>query len=203
MSEEKTRYYLNGVFFQGRDIVATNGHILFLQKMTADIFGEKGVILPRMAVKAVLDIAKELKEGIFTLIIHDNDRVTVKIGPVKIVSKVIDGTFPQYERVIPVNAKSRGQWSPEYIKAAMPEIKILAKIAKTRTPAIKLTGKKILFSGKEWPQVSIDLKKYEVGFNADYLSMMPGGEFRQNDANAPALFTADNGRLAVCMPMRV
>lgn len=203
ISTEETRYYLNGVFFQGRDMVATNGHILFLQKMTADIFGERGVILPRMTVKAVLDIAKELKEDIFTLIVHDNDRVTVKIGPVTIVSKVIDGAFPAYERVIPKGAESRGHWSPEYLKAAMPEIKILAKIAGSRTPAIKLTDNKIIYGGKDWILKGAFPEKYEVGFNAEYLAMMPAGEWSQDDNFAPALFAADNGRLAVCMPMRV
>lgn len=100
MSNEKIRYYLNGVYFDNAGMTATDGHIL---KHVAQPFaGEEkpSAILPDFAVKIILDAAKEEKvTGISIQFI--GPRAIVAIGRYLLRTKLVDGTFPDYTRVIP------------------------------------------------------------------------------------------------------
>src|SRR5204863_272919 len=111
ISTEETRYYLNGIYLHATKsnevpvvrAVATDGHRLARVEMTAPegAAGMPGIIVPR---KTVLELRKLVEEG--------EDEVQVALGETKIrcaigeaalTSKLIDGTFPDYDRVIPVN----------------------------------------------------------------------------------------------------
>lgn len=98
ISTEETRYYLNGVFFRGYDdktvAVATDGH-----RLGRHIVGEtapfEGVIVPRKTVSL-------LPKGTVTVSVSTN-RIQISSADFVMTSKLIDGTFPDYERVIPRN----------------------------------------------------------------------------------------------------
>ena len=113
ISTEETRYYLNGIYLHATKnnevpvvrAVATDGHRLARVEMTAPegAAGMPGIIVPR---KTVLELRKLVEEG------DGEDEVQIALGDTKIrcaigeaalTSKLIDGTFPDYDRVIPAN----------------------------------------------------------------------------------------------------
>lgn len=99
-STEETRYYLNGVYLHNVDgkltTVATDGHRLALAN--CDTATEiKGVIVPR---KTVAEIGKVIETGLVTVSVSET-KIKFENGPTVIVSKVVDGSFPDYTRVIP------------------------------------------------------------------------------------------------------
>jgi DNA polymerase-3 subunit beta len=112
ISTEETRYYLNGVHFELRDdmlgLVATDGHRLSYREMglpAASRTGElpRGVILPRDACRALLALPKGETELGFTSTIEGQPPLKgwLQSGRFRIEFKLIDGTFPDYRRVIP------------------------------------------------------------------------------------------------------
>lgn len=107
VSTEATRYYLNGVFMHihkaGMRVVATDGHRLHLDTLPpvkADLKHAAGVIIPAKTVAVVLRALKLYPDAPCELEWTD-ERVAVRVGAVLVESKTIDGTFPDYERVIP------------------------------------------------------------------------------------------------------
>ncbi len=111
ISTEETRYYLNGIYFHvARDgdtpklrAVATDGHRLARVEtdLPAGAGDIPGVIIPR---KTVAELRKLLDEGAGTVQVSLSEtRIQFRVGAVILTSKLIDGTFPEYERVIPKN----------------------------------------------------------------------------------------------------
>ncbi|MBV9538718.1 MAG: DNA polymerase III subunit beta, partial [Acidisphaera sp.] len=109
ISTEETRYYLNGIYMHatesdGRKVlraVATDGHRLARveEPEPAGAAGMPGVIIPR---KTVAELRKLLDEESGDVGIGLSDtRIQFRVGPIQLTSKLIDGTFPEYERVIP------------------------------------------------------------------------------------------------------
>ena len=109
ISTEETRYYLNGIYLHAVKVagksmlraVATDGHRLAQAQMDAPAGAEEmtGVIVPR---KAVGEIQKLVEEPDATVDVEVSDtKIRITIGPLVLTSKLIDGTFPDYERVIP------------------------------------------------------------------------------------------------------
>jgi DNA polymerase-3 subunit beta len=203
ISNEETRYYLNGIYFHsatsnGTQVlrgVATDGHRLArvevpLPKGAADI---PGVIVPR---KTVGEVRKLLDESDGSVDIELSDtRIRFATGNVTLVSKLIDGTFPDYERVIPTgNDKSRA------IKLAV------AKGVVTLSATSPDAG-----SATEEIEVEYKAAALEIGFNSRYLlditEQITGAEarFLMADAGSPTLVRdgADESALYVLMPMRV
>lgn len=226
ISTEETRYYLNGIYIhttksQGKSVlraVATDGHRLARVEIeapegTADL---PGVIIPR---KTVNELRKLLDET--------NDAVTIELAPTKIrvtfgdvtlTSKLIDGTYPDYERVIPAgNDKVMNVATKELAQA----VDRVATVSTEKSRAIKLALSKGLLaitaqsaeSGSANEELEVDYQdsKLEIGFNARYLldiAQQIGGETTRvvlADAGAPALVEdpADATSLFVLMPMRV
>jgi DNA polymerase-3 subunit beta len=228
ISTEETRYYLNGIYLHATcdqawnqepalRAVATNGH----QLARADVAlpegaaGMKGVIVPR---KTVIELRK---------LIEDDGDVAVSVGENKIrfaaatatmTSKLIDGTFPDYDRVIPQNNDKTIEIDREQFTAAVDRV---ATIESGRTRAVRMVidhgTLTVAAQNPETGTASEDLDAsytaapIEVGFNSRYLldiAVQISGEslrFDLADAGAPALIrdAADASSLYVLMPMRV
>ena len=109
ISTEETRYYLNGIYLHAAEVddtkvlraVATDGHRLARveEPLPQGAAGMPGVIVPR---KTVNELRKLLDEASGDVEVALSDtRIQFQVGPVVLTSKLIDGTFPEYERVIP------------------------------------------------------------------------------------------------------
>jgi DNA polymerase-3 subunit beta len=226
ISNEETRYYLNGIYFHsatsnGTQVlrgVATDGHRLArvevpLPKGAADI---PGVIVPR---KTVGEVRKLLDESDGPVDIELSDtRIRFATGNVTLVSKLIDGTFPDYERVIPTgNDKVLNVPCKEFAHA----VDRVSTISTEKSRAIKLAVAKGVVTlsatspdaGSATEEIEVEYKAaaLEIGFNSRYLlditEQITGAEarFLMADAGSPTLVRdgADESALYVLMPMRV
>jgi DNA polymerase-3 subunit beta len=211
MSDEEVRYYLNGVYLRPLDgnivAVATDGHRMSVHSAPlADEF--PAVIVPAKTVGLIPsgDIRVELS----------STKIRLTSGDVVITSKLIDGTFPDYERVIPRNNDKIIAVDAGTLRAAANRVVL---ISNERGRSVKLSAANDSIdltargAGEASDSVACEYSNdpVEVGLNAQYLSdvltAMPDGQVRiaLADAGSPVLFTSpanDNLRV-VAMPMRV
>jgi len=226
ISMEETRYYLNGIYLHTTkadnvDVmraVATDGHRLARVEMAAPegSMGIAGVIIPRKTVGEVRKLLDETS-GMIEIALSES-KVRFTFDSIVITSKLIDGTFPDYERVIPVGNDKILDTNAKLFAAAVDRV---ATISSEKSRAVKLSltqGQMILTataaeagSATEELEVSYDGNPMEVGFNARYLIDIlqqvegEGVRFHLADASAPAVVqdVADSSALYVLMPMRV
>jgi DNA polymerase-3 subunit beta len=226
ISTEETRYYLNGIFLHthgdGADLklraVATDGHRLARSETAAPSGSEgmPGIIVPR---KTVSELQKLLDnpETVVTVELSDT-KIRFTIGPVVLTSKLIDGTFPDYQRVIPTGNDRRLIIDRQSFASAVDRV---STISSERGRAVKLSiasGQVVLAvnnpdSGSATEELAADYDSdpIEIGFNARYLldvaGQLSGGDarFMLADAGSPTLINdmADDNTLYVLMPMRV
>jgi DNA polymerase-3 subunit beta len=226
ISTEETRYYLNGIYLHAVKVagkpmlraVATDGHRLAQAQMEAPAGAENmtGIIVPR---KAVGEIQKLVEEPDATVDVEISDtKIRITIGPLVLTSKLIDGTFPDYVRVIPQgNDKVLKVDRSEFAEA----VDRVSTISSERGRAVKLAlsdGKMVLSvnnpdSGSATEELGVDYPAdgLEIGFNSRYLldvaAQLETGtaEFRFADPGSPTLITDDGeeNALYVLMPMRV
>lgn len=226
ISMEETRYYLNGIYLHTTksdkvDVlraVATDGHRLARVEMAAPqgVKGIAGVIIPRKTVAEVRKLLDETSEMIEVAL--SDSKVRFTFGGIVITSKLIDGTFPDYERVIPTGNDKILDTNAKLFGAAVDRV---ATISSEKSRAVKLSlseGQLILTanapeagSATEELEVSYEGHPMEIGFNARYLIDIlqqiegDGVRFHLADASAPAVVqdVADSSALYVLMPMRV
>jgi DNA polymerase-3 subunit beta len=227
MSTEETRYYLNGVYLhvaKGPDgavlrCVATDGHRLALvdAPLPEGAGDMPGVIVPRKTVG-------ELRKLVDT---DDDTSIAVSVSETKIrfatpevtlTSKVIDGTFPDYARVIPAgNARRLEVDAAEFAQA----VDRVATVSSERSRAVKLTldEDRLVLSvnapdsgaADEELAVAYADERLEIGFNAKYLLEIAGQVDRENavflfnSSADPTLMRegTDASAVYVVMPMRV
>jgi len=226
ISSEETRYYLNGIYLHAAQregkatlrAVATDGHRL--AQVDLDLpkgaRGMPGVIVPR---KTVHELHRLLEDSDATVTIGiSTTKVRFELGPIVLTSKLIDGSFPDYQRVIPQgNDKSMRVSSAQFMAA----VDRVSTIASERGRAVKLNiGKDKLVvsvtnpdggSATEELPVEYNAGNLEIGFNARYLldigGQMEGDtlEFLLADPGSPTMLKdgADESALYVLMPMRV
>jgi len=225
ISTEETRYYLNGIYLHPATgngptlrAVATDGHRLAQVEMPrpegAD--GMPGVIIPRKTVhelhRLLEDSDAEVKVGVST------SKVRFEIGTVTVTSKLIDGTFPDYARVIPQGNDKALTVSNAQFKSAVDRV---STIASERGRAVKLNladDRMVLSvsnpeggSATEELGVSYSSAPLEIGFNARYLLDIADqldsdtAVFKLADPGSPTLVRdgEDESALYVLMPMRV
>lgn len=226
ISTEETRYYLNGIFFhtvtEGTDLklraVATDGHRLARAEMDAPSGSENmpGVIIPR---KTVGELQKLLDDPEAMAKVEVSDaKMRFTIGSVVITSKLIDGTFPDYQRVIPANNDREMRIDCDGFAKAVDRV---STVSSERGRAVKLSlsdGMLLLTvnnpdSGSATDEVAVgyESEPMDIGFNAKYLlditAQLTGDEavFLFADAGSPTLIrdTASEQALYVLMPMRV
>ena len=230
ISTEETRYYLNGIFLHtvdGEDgpklrAVATDGHRLARIDMPAPegAVGMPGLIVPRKAVAEIQKLVDDGGESVKIDLSTAKIRLTFGEGEsgVVLTSKLIDGTFPDYQRVIPTgNDKLLTVEKGDFAKA----VDRVSTISSERGRAVKLAladGRLTLSvnnpdSGNavEELDVDYDAPALDVGFNARYLlditSQLDGDTalFRLADPGSPTVIQDRDGASAlyVLMPMRV
>ena len=226
ISTEETRYYLNGIFFHVTDdelrAAATDGHRLarFTLKKPDGADGMPDVIVPR---KCVAELRKLLEESLDTNVLIDLSASKVRFtlggeNGVVLTSKLIDGTFPDYSRVIPTGNDKLLRLDPRSFYEGVDRVATIAT-EKTRAVKISLETDKVTLSvtspdnGTAAEELPADFKAqgFEIGFNANYLkdilSQIDGDnvELHLADAGAPTLIRKDDKSpaLYVLMPMRV
>jgi DNA polymerase-3 subunit beta len=225
ISTEETRYYLNGIFLHVTDdaqpvlkAAATDGHRLARVTVPRPdgASGMPDVIIPR---KCVAELRKLLDEVDGTVEISlSATKVRFGLGTAILTSKLIDGTFPDYSRVIPTGNDKMLKIDP---KSFMQGVDRVATIASEKTRAVKmaLDRDKITLSvtspenGTAAEEVPGDYTSegFEIGFNARYLmdilAQIEGDmvEVHLADAAAPTLIRENDkaAALYVLMPMRV
>ena len=221
MAQQDIRYYLNGLLLITEDkeikVVATDGHRLSYAVTGLKDKQEKSeVILPR---KAILELARQLLEGDepLDIAIHAN-QVRFRFGDVELTTKVIDGKFPDYQRVIPTNYEKGISLDRDELQRALQRAAILSN-EKFRGVRWMLTkdSLRISCSNNEQEEAQEELEvefggdPLDVGFNVTYLldvlSNVPPGKVMCSfgDANSSMLITLpgrDDFRYVV-MPMRI
>jgi DNA polymerase III subunit beta len=226
ISTEETRYYLNGIFIHTVDAsgvtmlraVATDGHRLARVELPAPqgSVGMPGVIVPRKAVseiqKLIEDIDAEVSVELSTA------KARFKFGDTVLTTKLIDGTFPDYARVIPANNDKRLVVDKAPFQAAVDRV---STISSERGRAIKLSigdNKMTLSvnnpdsgSASEEIEVDYDSAPIEIGFNARYLLDIAAqlasdtALVKLADPGSPTIIQDRDGAAAlyVLMPLRV
>lgn len=226
MSTEETRYYLNGIYLHAAEeagdpvlrAVATDGHRLarFQVALPEGAAGMPGVILPR---KAVLELRRLLDEAGEDIRLDVSEKmIRFTFGHVTLTTKVIDGTFPDYERVIPQNNDKSLEVDPRNFSRAVDRV---ATVAAEKTRAVKLSIKESLMTlsanndnGSAVEEVEVEYSTdspLEIGFNARYLldvtQLLEGKNcrFMISDSASPAIVqdNDDLSSLYVLMPMRI
>jgi DNA polymerase-3 subunit beta len=228
ISTEETRYYLNGIYLHAVEsdghkmlrAVATDGHRLARVEEALPEGAETipGVIIPR---KTVAELRKLLDEASGAVEIGLSDtRIQFKVGTITLTSKLIDGTFPEYDRVIPRdNDKVLTVGKKDFADA----VARVAAISSERSRPVKIALQKDLLTlsaaspeqGTAVEELDGDRVQYtssplEIGFQARYLNDITDQitdqvEFRFADGSAPTIVrdAADESALYVLMPMRV
>ena len=223
ISTEETRYYLNGIYLHKSEsgelcAVATDGHRLAMtrQSLPEGASAMPSIILPR---KAVTELRKLLDDfdGDVTVSLSET-RAEFGFGAVQLKTKLIDGTFPDYTRVIPQGNDRILQVDVGAFSAAVDRVSTISS-EKSRSVKMRLEPGILNLSASstdassavEELEVSYNGAEMEIGFNARYLLDIAGQvssdtiEFALADQGSPSLVRApgDEASLFVLMPMRV
>lgn len=225
ISTEETRYYLNGIYLHAAGdkdkvlrAVATDGHRLARIEVSlpAGADGMPGVIVPR---KAIYELKKLIEGGEGDVEVSLSEtKIRFVFGGAVLVSKLIDGNFPDYERVIPSGNDKMMEVDCKLFTQSVDRVSVISS-EKSRAIKFKLDAGKLTMSASstehgtasEEVEVTYASTPIEVGFNSRYLLDMMAqiegdtAQFLLNDGASPAIVrdSADVGALYVIMPMRV
>lgn len=221
---DETRFYLNGLFVHAVSVgeaielrgIATDGHRLALASSTQSSLtaAVPGVIIPK---KTINEIRKIIEGNDEVAIAFSKAKIRVSSGSSVIISKLIDGEFPEYDRVIPKNNDKLVKVDRKLIFDAVDRVSTIAT-DKNKSIKLVLESGKISFqiksndSGNASEEIEVDFSGdlIETGFNSRYFLEILGqiNKDRINinfkDGSSPALIkTDDNDGLYVIMPIRV
>jgi len=222
ISTEETRYYLNGIYLHemGENLraVATDGHRLARAEapLPEGAKGMPGIIVPR---KTVLELAKliEGEEGEISIGLS-SAKIRFSFDGVVLTSKLIDGTFPDYERVIPRHNDKVLEIDTKLFSGAVDRVSTIS-FEKGRAVKLNISRDRLVLSvnnpdsgsAEEEIAASYDSEPLDIGFNARYLLDIAGqikgdtARFKLADAGSPTIIAdpTDEEALYVLMPMRV
>lgn len=226
ISTEETRYYLNGIYLHAVEdgpspvlrAVATDGHRLAQvdYPLPEGAAGMPGIIVPR---KTVVELQKLIEDvdGMIDIGVSDT-KIRFEFSGVVLTSKLIDGTFPDYSRVIPANNDKSMQVNGKIFAEAVDRVSTIST-EKSRAVKLNLEAGRLTLTvtnpdsgnATEELSVSYDATPLEIGFNARYLlditGQLDGAEatFSLADSGSPTLVrdSEDESALYVLMPMRV
>ena len=226
ISNEETRYYLNGIYFHATEsnqisvmrAVATDGHRLARVEVPLPDGAQDmpPVIVPRKAVGELRKLIDD-KEGEISVPLSDT-KLCFGCGDTIMTTKLIDGTFPDYDRVIPTGNDKTLEVNAKIFAEAVDRVATISS-EKSRSVKLQLSDGRLLLSAsspesgtaQEDLEVSYSATPLEIGFNSRYLLDIAGqisGEailFSFADAGSPTIVRDqdEDTSLYVLMPMRV
>ncbi|MBI3455372.1 MAG: DNA polymerase III subunit beta [Candidatus Rokubacteria bacterium] len=219
MSQDESRPFLNGLYLVIKKgevrLVATDGHRLALARIAVDAEREMSGIVPR---KAVLEVSRVVAGGeAVTLAVREN-QFFLRTPGVALTSKLIEGTFPNYEQVLPRSHPRRLVVEREPLIAALRRVSV---VADDRTRPVRLTAGpgavRLSASSQEHGEAEEVLPaefagdELMIGFNTRYvleaLGPLEGDRVvvELKDALSPGVFKSagDEEHVCVIMPMRI
>ena len=227
ISNEETRYYLNGIYLHAVEsgtttmlrAVATDGHRMARAEADAPkgCKGMPGVIIPK---KTVSEVQKLLDGADGDVAVEVSDtKIRFSLGGVVLLSKLIEGTFPDYERVTPKNNDKAMNVDRAAFATAVDRVSTIASERGGKAVKLSVREGQLELSvtnpdhgtASEELAVAFEPESFEIGFNARYLLDIVGqirsdnAIFLFNDAGSPTLVREDGDAKAlyVLMPMRV
>ncbi len=229
VSNEETRYYLNGIFLHKAErnsiqflrAVATDGHRLAQYDIPLPQGAEDitGIIIPK---KTIYELRKVLDDanGDVSVSLNEN-KIKFSFNDLKVVSKVIDGTFPDYTRVIPQKNDKNFKTNNSELKDAIDRVSAVAANEESKSKAIKFciennslslsVESQSKGSANEMIDVNYSGDKVDIGFNSKYIidicNEVDGDEISisLSDSISPAIILdkTDENLFFVLMPMRI
>jgi DNA polymerase-3 subunit beta len=226
ISTEETRYYLNGIFLHTVEedgdtllrAVATDGHRLARSQISAPdgAAGMPGIIVPRKTVGEIQRLVEDPDAAVHVQL--SDTKIRLSVGETILTSKLIDGTFPDYNRVIPTGNDKELKLDRSTFARAVDRV---STISSERGRAVKLQlseGQMVLSvnnpdsgTAEEEIAVGYSADALDIGFNSRYLlditNQLSGDEvkFMLSDPGSPTLIhdSVNDGAIYVLMPMRV
>ena len=226
ISNEETRYFLNGLYFnifneQNKTIVTlvgTDGHRLakFSHDIDQKIEEISGVIIPKKTIYELSKLLSEIDEDIEIII--SSNKIIFFINNLVFISKLIDGSFPDYKRVIPTDNKNIIEINRERLLSAVDRV---STIANEKSPVIKFKLIKNVLNlnaiNNENSTATEDLNldyegdEFEIGFNSKYIMDIVNNledeiiSLNFKDASSPIIAKekSNSNLVYVLMPMRV
>ncbi len=221
MAQQDVRFYLNGLLMVTSPntlvTVGTDGHRLAkaVAKIGKAALNEHSFIVPRKAIQEAQRIVEDKGEA---KVSFTDNQATFKFNRVNLITKLIDGSFPDYKRVIPEDTTINITIKAETLRPALQRVSILAN-EKFKGVRIDIEDNKLTVSsenpeqekGNETLDIDSTNKTLSVGFNVSYLIdaiTACDGELVNlglNDENSSALITdpTDPESKFVVMPMRL
>ena len=229
VSNEETRYYLNGIFLHKAErnsiqflrAVATDGHRLAQYDIPLPQGAEDitGIIIPK---KTIYELRKVLDDanGDVSVSLNEN-KIKFSFNDLKVVSKVIDGTFPDYTKVIPQKNDKNFKTNNSDLKNAIDRVSAVAANEESKSKAIKFciennslslsVESQSKGSANEIIDVNYGGDKVDIGFNSKYIidicNEVDGDEISisLSDSISPAIILdkTDENLFFVLMPMRI
>lgn len=221
ISTEETRYYLNGIYMHpaetGMMFVATDGHRLAKRFVSVDDVptGAPGVIIPRKTISALAKVLP--KDGEITIEWSDA-KICFSFPGTRLLSKQIDGQFPDYQRVIPQNNGTQISVKGKELSAAVERVQLISS-ERGRAMRFGFADSLLTLSvtnpdaGSAEDQIACEGEAtLEIGFNSKYvldaITHLSEADIQisLSDPAAPAILRADGDHienLIVLMPMRV
>jgi DNA polymerase-3 subunit beta len=220
ISHDDARFYLHGIHLHtmGDQLVAvaTDGHRLAKYTMLAPsgLDCSLGIIVPKKTIENILKVIDTKSDVVISF---SNERIRVACGSTVLISKLIDGSFPDYQRVIPSEFSTTAVVDIRDLTAALDRISSVAE--KGRATRFSFEAGKVAVetvnssAGTASEDVSciFEAEPLKIGFNSRYVMDILDSlnsetvEFRLGDPGAPAMLVP-SGRsdvVTVCMPMRV
>jgi DNA polymerase-3 subunit beta len=221
MAQQDVRYYLNGMLLEVGDnrvrVVATDGHRLAMMDVPVPSLGGElsQAILPR---KGVVELSRLLADEGSVTVVLGNNHIRVSTDEFRFTSKLVDGAYPDYDRVLPKGGDKQVIGNREELRSAFSRTAILSN---EKYRGVRLLLSKGLLTlvannpeqeeAQEDVTVNYASEDLEVGFNVSYvidvLNVLSGSEarFTLSDANSSALIEdpANEEAVYVVMPMRL
>ncbi|PKM42807.1 MAG: DNA polymerase III subunit beta [Gammaproteobacteria bacterium HGW-Gammaproteobacteria-1] len=222
MANQDVRYYLNGMLLEMKTgqlrTVATDGHRLAISEVDCpDVAGEeRQVIIPR---KGVLELSRLLGDGETTCeLVVSSNHIRVALGDIVMTSKLVDGRFPDYDRVVPKAGERQVTADRNLLRQALQRTSILSN---EKYRGIRLQFEHNLLKAtvnnpeqeeaEEEVEVEYDGSEFEIGFNVSYvldaLNVVKQDQvvLSMTDANSSCLIhgAGDSASRYVVMPMRL
>lgn len=230
VSNDETRYHLNGVFFtksqDGQDIVyrmvATDGHRLSLvdrktsSSKPSTVSQTQGVIIPRKGLNEIRKLLDNVDKTVDMAI--EGSQLIIKSASTVLMIRLIEGKYPNYQQLIPQNLSENLVVNREALLSSLKRVSLLSN-AKSKGVTLNITNNRLeitsnnpeLGDAKEELDVNYKGKEIKIGFNAKYILDVLGSmnddtvQMELNDQLSPGLVRPFNDKSYTCvvMPMRI